>query len=109
MEFTTLVEFYGYNKVAAAEVTSSAMFGWVYQLVHNMAKIAEKEAQQRLAASKKASSSGSGPGGGAGGADSDSPKQPAPPQFGKKIAQGQDPLASLASAMKLGSQIAKKR
>jgi hypothetical protein len=86
------LEFYGYTKATAAEVTSSQFFGWVHGFVHSMGKIAEKEVA-RLAAMKPKST--------------EEVAKP-PEKFGKKIAQGQDPLASLASAMKLGSQIKKR-
>ena len=90
VEFSSLLEFFGYNKAAASEVTSAQFFGWVFQFIHNMSKIADKEAARLAAMKPKAE---------------DAPAKPPPEKFGKKIAQGQDPLASLASAMKLGSQI----
>lgn len=61
-----------------------------------MARVAEKEAARRAAAAKTKQG-----GGGGEGEVSD--------RFGKKIAQGLDPLASLANAMKLGSQAALKK
>ena len=65
--------------------------------MQGMAKSAAKEALLKT--------KGKGPGGGGGGGEEGGGTD----KFGKKIAQGQDPLAALAIAMKLGTSQLKKR
>lgn len=84
-----LLEYYGYTKAAAAEVSSTQFFGWVTGFVQGMTKSAEKEASR----ANKVKAGG---------------VEEGPDKIGKKIAQGQDPLAALANAMKLGTSQLKK-
>jgi hypothetical protein len=85
-DFGSLLEFFGYTKSIAKEVKTPTFFGWISSFAQAMAKYSEKEKQAVVAAKR----------------DEMRPKSA---KFGKKIAQGQDPLAALANAIKLGAQM----
>jgi diaphanous 1 len=86
-DFASLLEFFGYTKSVSLDFTTSQFFKWIHNFAFGVNKINEQinDKERKL--------------------EEQSKPKPMTEKIGKKIAQGQDPLAALANAIKLGNQM----